>query len=280
MTILDKIVAETRDVVASRKEKRSARDLEDSMFFQAPTLKLEESLSGPDLSFIAEIKKASPSQGVIRTDYNVPEIARAYKHNRAAAVYLEAARREIDLPLLRKDFIIDFYQLYEARAFGADAVLLIAAILDRVHLAELHAAAEELGLSCLVEVYELDELDRIDFDQVRILGVNNRDLKTFEVDIDRSLRVFAAAPNGVLRVSESGIRTASDLAHLRLNGVDAVLVGEAFMRERDPGEALGRLDGEVRENLRDHQTRRCPLLCRRWCGLPRVHSVSRESPLR
>lgn len=261
MTILDKIVAETRDVVASRKEKRSARDLEDSMFFQAPTLKLEESLSGPDLSFIAEIKKASPSQGVIRTDYNVPEIARAYKHNRAAAVsvltepvffqgsldHLEAARREIDLPLLRKDFIIDFYQLYEARAFGADAVLLIAAILDRVHLAELHAAAEELGLSCLVEVYELDELDRIDFDQVRILGVNNRDLKTFEVDIERSLRVFAAAPNGVLRVSESGIRTASDLAHLRLNGVDAVLIGEAFMRERDPGEALGRLDGEVRE---------------------------------
>lgn len=260
MTILDRIVAETRDVIVSRKQKITLKSLEDSVFFQAPTLRLEDALRGPHLNFIAEIKKASPSQGVIRPDFNVPEIALAYKRNRASAVsvltepkffqgslaYLEAARREIDLPLLRKDFIIDVYQLYEARAFGADAVLLIASVLDRVHLHELHAAASELGLSCLVEVYELDELDRIDFDQVRILGVNNRDLRTFTVDINRSLRVFAAAPNEVLRVSESGIRTPSDLAHLRLSGVDAALIGETFMRARDPGEALCKLDREVR----------------------------------
>ncbi len=252
MSILDRILTETRDLVACRKKAVPLSVLEESPYFSGPTLSLEQALRAKDLSFIAEIKKASPSQGIIRADFDVQTIARQYKMNGAAAISvlteprffkgsldnLAIARQAVDLPLLRKDFILDEFQLYEARAYGADAVLLIAAALDGRQLFDLHQAASEMGLSCLVEIYRLEEMDKIDFNQVSILGVNNRDLHTFEVDINHSLRAFSCAPPDVVRVSESGLRTPEDLLHLYRNGVDAVLIGETFMRASDPGVSL------------------------------------------
>ncbi|MFQ5569987.1 MAG: indole-3-glycerol phosphate synthase TrpC [Rhodothermales bacterium] len=264
MTILDRIVEDTRSLVARRKQTVTVRSLEERPCTNAPTLSLEQALRRDTLAILAELKKASPSRGVIRADYDVTELAHQYKTGGAAAVsvltepthfngsldHLAQVRQTIDLPLLRKDFIIDPYQLLEARAYGADAVLLIATVLDRSQLFDLHQAADELGLSCLVEIYDPSELDKIDFDQVTILGVNNRDLRTFEVDINRSLRVFEAVPEGVVRVSESGLRTAKDLAHLRRNGVDAVLIGETFMRATYPGQTLAAMKEDVYTLLR------------------------------
>lgn len=263
MTILDKIVADTRDLVARRKQKIPVSSLKDFPYYQSPTLSFEAALRSRNLAIIAEIKKASPSKGVIRHDFDVQEIAREYKLNGASAISvltepdyfqgslenLKLARQAVDLPLLRKDFIIDPYQVYEARAYGADGILLIAAVLEKNQLRDLHDAAASLGLSCLVEVYDIQELDRIDFDQVRILGVNNRNLHTFTVDIDHSLRVFEVAPVDLVRVSESGLRTAADLTHLRRNGIDAVLIGERFMQAREPGLMLRKLNEETRSLL-------------------------------
>ena len=208
---------------------------------------------------IAEIKKASPSKGLIRADFDPETHARQYTEGGAAALsvlteplhfqgdpaFLRAARSASPLPVLRKDFIVDPYQLLEARAWGADAVLLIAAVLERSELADLHAAAAELGLACLVEVYDAAELDRIDFEQVRVLGVNNRDLRTFTVDVNHSIRVFERVPSDVVRVSESGLRSGADLARLRRAGIDAVLIGETFMRAPDPGRKLAALRAET-----------------------------------
>lgn len=263
MSILDRIIEDTRALVARRKQTVSARLLDARIALAEPTLPLDVALRQDDLAVLAEIKKASPSQGVIRDDLDVADLARQYEDHGAAAVsvlteplhfqgtldHLERARQTIDLPLLRKDFIIDPYQLLEARAYGADAVLLIAAVLDKAHLHDLQQAAHDLGLDCLVEVYEMEELDRIDFDQVRILGVNNRDLRTFEVDINHSLRVFEQVPHDIVRVSESGLKSADDLAHLRRHGVDAVLIGETFMRAPHPGQHLTRLKASVAQLL-------------------------------
>lgn len=256
MTILDRIIADTRDLVAHRKATIPVRVLEERPYFHGPTLSLADALRRDHLAVLAEIKRASPSKGLIRPDFPVADLARAYKRGSADAIsvlteplhfqgsldYLALVRHAVDLPLLRKDFIIDPYQLVEARAYGADAVLLIATPLDRHQIYDLHQAAMELQLECLVEVYDPHELDQLDFTQVQILGVNNRDLRTFEVDIDHSLRTFALAPEGVVRVSESGLGgSADDLAHLRRSGVDAVLIGETFMRAQDPGQAVGDL---------------------------------------
>ncbi|MEM6336682.1 MAG: indole-3-glycerol phosphate synthase TrpC [Bacteroidota bacterium] len=266
MTILDRIVADTRRLVDERKRQVSVRDLEARPFFAAPARPFAEVLRQPDeISVIAEIKRASPSAGVIREPFDVPAIARAYEAGGAAAISvlteplhfqgalenLTLARPHTKRPLMRKDFIVDPYQLIEAKAYGADAVLLIAAVLDRHKLHDLHQAADDLGLGCLVELYDAGELSRVDLDQVRVLGVNNRDLRTFEVDIEHSLRVFAELPAGVVRVSESGLKTAAHLAHLRRHGTDAVLIGESLMRAPDPGDALRRLRTDTLEALRE-----------------------------
>ena len=272
MTILDRIVEDTRALVERRKQAVPVRALEERASAAGTTRSLEKALRQDDLAVLAELKKASPSKGVIRDDFDVADLARQYDDHGAEAVSvltepmhfqgsldnLALARHAIDLPLLRKDFIIDPYQLVEARAYGADAVLLIAAVLDRQALYDLHQVADELGLECLVEIYQHDELDRLDFDQVAILGVNNRDLRTFEVDINHSLRVFEDAPQNVVRVSESGLRTADDLVHLRRHGVDAVLIGEAFMRAPHPGRTLAALKQEVRALLNNQTTKTPP----------------------
>ena len=259
MSILDRIVEDTRRLVEQRKKTVPARVLEERITARSETQSLEKALRRDHLAILAELKKASPSKGIIRKDFDVPDLAQRCEAHGAAAISvltepqyfggsldnLSRARQTVAVPLLRKDFIVDPYQLLEARAYGADAVLLIAAVLDQHALYDLHQTAHTLGLDCLVELYRHDELDKIDFDQVTILGVNNRDLHTFEVDISHSLRVFADAPREVVRVSESGLRTADDLAHLRRHGVDAVLIGETFMRAPHPGKALATLTSAV-----------------------------------
>ncbi len=252
-TILDTILADTRALVAERKAVTPAAALERRSAFHAPTLSLARALRRPDgPATIAECKRASPSEGVIRREYHPADLARAYKQAAAAALsvltepthfqgsldHLAQVRQAVDLPLLRKDFVVDAYQLVEARAYGADAVLLIAAALDPAALHDLLDAARDLSLGVLVEVHADEELDRIDLDRVDVLGVNSRDLATFEVDLSRAERIFARLPERIVRVAESGIRTAADAARLRSYGADAFLIGTHLMRQPDPGRAL------------------------------------------
>lgn len=204
------------------------------------------------MAVIAEIKKASPSKGVIREDFNPCKHAGQYEKGGASALsvltdqpffqgdlqYLKMVSRETSLPVLRKDFIVDFYQIREAVAFGADAVLLIASITDGSQLSELHHAAREAGLAALVECYSEEDTQKVDFGQVSLFGVNNRDLNTFKVDVHRGIKLLNMAPDGVIRVSESGLTTRDDLLLLKDNGVHAALIGEHFMRQDDPGKGL------------------------------------------
>ncbi len=209
---------------------------------------------------IAEIKKASPSKGVIRPDFHPADIARSYERGGAAClsvltdvdffqgsdVYLQEARAACALPVLRKDFVIDDYQVYEARVLGADCILLIVAALDDAQLSSLYRTAMDIGLDVLVEVHDADELARalalpvID-GRLPLIGVNNRNLRTFEVSLATTLSLKSAMPPGRILVTESGIATLDDVATMRAAGIDAFLVGESFMRDPDPGAALQRL---------------------------------------
>ncbi len=259
-TILDQILADTRALVGERRAVTPAAALMRRSAFHAPTLSLARALRRPDgPAVIAECKRASPSEGVIRREYHPADVARAYKNAAAAAIsvltepthfkgsleHLAEVRQAVDLPVIRKDFVVDEYQLVEARAYGADAVLLIAAALDPAALADLLGAARQLGLGVLVEVHEPAELDALDLDLVDVLGVNNRDLRTFDVDLGRAERVFPTLPERIVRVAESGIRTAADAARLRRAGADAFLVGTHLMRQPDPGRALATLRRET-----------------------------------
>ena len=273
MTILDQILSDTRALVLRRKSEVPVPALEARPAFHAPTLSLADALrrdGGPDgrpdrpPAVIAEIKRASPSQGVIAPDFDPVATARAYKRAGATAISvltepthfqgsldtLAKVRHAADLPLLRRDFIVDTYQLVEARAHGADAVLLLAAALDPAHLHDLHDAAADLGLDCLVEVHGVGDLDALDLDRLRILGVSDRDPRTFAVDLERAPRVLADVPERIIRVAHSGLQHATDLALLRRRGIDAVLIGEAFMRARRPGDALRTLLRDTADLLR------------------------------
>ena len=204
---------------------------------------------------IAEIKKASPSKGVLREDFRPAEIAVSYERGGAACLsvltdldffqgsddFLKEARAACGLPVIRKDFIIDPYQVYEARAIGADCVLLIAACLSDSRLSELSALARQLGMDALVEVHDADELDRALRVPGRLIGINNRNLRTFDLDLATTIGLLGAIPADRLLVTESGIHTRSDVARMRGHGVDAFLVGEAFMRAEDPGGRLAEL---------------------------------------
>lgn len=252
MNILDTIIQETKKRVSAARLTTPEGALELLPAFRAPTLSLAESLKRKRIGVIAELKKASPSAGLIRRDYDVSSIARQYRIAGAAAVsvltepnhfqgsldHLGRVRMVVDLPILRKDFVVDPYQIIEARAWGADAVLLIAAALERDQLAELMSAAEQAGLECLVEVHDPYELDRVDLDRVKLLGVNNRDLKTFEVDIRQTANVLDLVPTNVTVVSESGLKSASDIVSLSRRGAGGFLIGTRFMEIREPGTAL------------------------------------------
>lgn len=269
MSILNQIVRDTEALVAERKAVVPRAALEQRPAFHAPTLSLARALRRPDgPAFIAECKRASPSEGTIRSEYDASAIAQSYKTAAAAAISvltepthfdgslddLAAVRQSVDLPVLRKDFVVDAYQLIEARAYGADAVLLIVAALDAIRLRDLQDAAHDLGLSVLVEVHDDAELDAVDLDRTPVLGVNHRDLTTFGIDLDRSSRIFDRLPYETVRVAESGIRDASTAARLRRDGADAFLVGTAFMRQPDPGRALASLRRETALELARQST--------------------------
>ncbi|MEP6940880.1 MAG: indole-3-glycerol phosphate synthase TrpC [Rudaea sp.] len=227
---------------------------------QAPAVRgfvdaLEARIAGGDAGVIAEIKKASPSKGVMRADFHPADIARSYAVGGAACLsvltdvdffqgadaYLQQARAACDLPVLRKDFTIDAYQIYEARALGADCVLLIVAALGDAALLELSALAHELGMDVLVEAHDGEELDRALATPARLIGINNRNLRTFATSLATTLDLRARVPVDRVLVTESGIATRADVERMRAAGVHAFLVGEAFMRAEDPGAALRQL---------------------------------------
>ena len=258
-TILDTILARKREEVAARRERTSLFELK-ARAASAPPLRgfadaVAAKIAAGQAAVIAEVKKASPSKGVIRADFDPAAIARSYAAGGAACLsvltdvdffqgadeYLVAARDACALPVLRKDFIVDAYQLYEARVLGADCVLLIAAALDDAQLAEYAFIADELGMDVLVEVHDLDELERALPIPARLLGINNRNLKTFEVSLQTTLELKVAVPADRVLVTESGILARADVALMRDNAIHAFLVGEAFMRQPDPGAALSAL---------------------------------------
>ncbi len=204
---------------------------------------------------IAEIKKASPSKGIIRADFNPAEIAKSYEAGGAACLsvltdfeyfqgsteYLKQARAACNLPVLRKDFMIDAYQVYEARAMGADCILLIAAAIDLAKMRELEGIAHKLGMAVLVEVHNGEELDLALQLETPLLGINNRNLRTFDVTLDTTLGLLKRIPQGKIVVTESGIFTSDDVKLMRQNQVHTFLVGEAFMRQDDPGVELAKV---------------------------------------
>jgi indole-3-glycerol phosphate synthase len=250
--ILDDIVDARRGDVARAKRATPLAALEASERYAAPRRGFAAALRACSPAVIAEVKKASPSKGVIRADFDPVAIARSYVSAGAAAIsvlteerffhgspqHLQAIRAAVEVPLLRKDFVFDPYQLVEARAWGADAALLIAAILDDAQLAELHAAALDLGLDVLVEAHTPGETARAVAAGARVIGINNRNLKTFVTSLATAERLRPLIPATAVAVAESGIETAADIARLRAAGYDAFLVGESLMRARDPGAAL------------------------------------------
>jgi indole-3-glycerol phosphate synthase len=259
--ILQRIVEVKREEIAAARPRRSASDLQELARAQsAPrgfVAAMRAKVARGDAAVIAEIKKASPSKGVLREQFDPAAIAASYARHGAACLsvltdvqffqghadYLQAARAACALPVIRKDFIIDPYQVVEARAMGADCILLIAACLGDGQMSELEQAAVEQGLDVLVEVHDAPELDRALRLATPLVGINNRNLRTFEVTLQATLDLMGGVPPGRLLVTESGILVQADVARMRSAGVHAFLVGEAFMRAPDPGVALEALFG-------------------------------------
>lgn len=258
MGFLEDIVASTRAEVARRRTEVSFDQLVAQVGPVGRGRPFSEALIAPGVSLIAEVKRASPSRGPILPDARVTDLVRAYEGAGAAACSiltepdffggsladLREARSACSLPLLRKDFIVDEYQLVEARLAGADAALLIVAALDAEELADLLQFSHELGLDCLVEVHEEDEVQVAVEAGAEIVGVNNRNLKSLEVDPDTALRLLPDIPAGTVVVAESGIKDPADVKRLGQAGVDAILVGEALMSAPDPAEAVRVLMGD------------------------------------
>lgn len=260
-TILDEIVAHKRTEVEARRSKRSAATLIAQLSDVPPTRgfvrALQAAIAAGGDAVIAEVKKASPSKGVIRADFHPADIARSYAAARASCLsvltdekyfqgsdrYLTEIRGAVDLPLLRKDFIVDAFQIPESRLIGADCILLIVAALDPSELGEFHAHASGIGLDVLIEVHDEAELETALALEPALVGINNRNLKTFETRLDNTFRLLPSIPEGVLVVTESGIHTPEHVRAMHDHGVHAFLVGEAFMRAEDPGAALRALFG-------------------------------------
>ena len=257
--ILEKITAVKHQEVAAAKKRKSLEavraDAESRVLTRDFVGALRAKIADGQSAVIAEVKKASPSKGVLRADFEPADIAQSYAEHGAACLsvltdkdffqgssdYLRQARASCTLPVLRKDFMVDAYQIYESRAMGADAVLLIAACLNDGQMAEFEQIARSLDMAVLVEVHDADELRRALILKTPLIGINNRNLKTFEVSLDTTISMLADVPKDRLLVTESGITTPADVARMREVGVNAFLVGEAFMRAADPGEALAKL---------------------------------------
>lgn len=257
-TILDKIVATKRTEIAAAKSARPLDNLRAQLADAPPVRDFLAAIAAPGpIKLIAEVKKASPSAGLIREDFDPTTIATIYQQHGASCIsvltdeqyfqghldYLREVRAAVDIPVLRKDFILDEYQLVEARAAGADAVLLIAECLAPDELTMLHAQANELGLTALVELYEPGNLPAVLAAGAQLIGVNNRDLRTFEVDLHHTLDIRRQVPEDKLLVGESGIKTHDDVQLLADAGVNAILVGESLMRKPDIGAAVDALLG-------------------------------------
>jgi indole-3-glycerol phosphate synthase len=245
--MLNKIIAQKREEVEQRKKEATMTYLQERIARQKPTLDLAPALKGDHIRLIAEVKQASPSRGMLSPNLNPVELAQTYAEGGASAIsvlteanyfmgsieHLAAIKEVVELPLLRKDFIFDPYQVYESRAYGADASLLIAAILSQGQLEELISLSHSLGLRCLVEVHNEGEAERAVLSDAEIIGINNRDLNTLSIDIDMTRRLRPLIPKQKIVVSESGIKNKRDIEKLRKWGVDAVLVGEALVTARD-----------------------------------------------
>ena len=261
--ILNKIVQTKHEEVAQRLRKTPLADMRSDAESRVLTRDFEGALrakiAAGQAAVIAEVKKASPSKGLLREDFIPADIAQSYAfgdgHTSAACLsvltdqqyfqgstdYLKQARASCDLPVLRKDFMVDVFQIYESRAMGADCILLIAACLNDAQMADFEAVAQGLGMAVLVEVHDAPELERALKLKTPLLGVNNRNLRTFEVSLDTTLSLMAELPPQKLLITESGIATREDVLRLRQAGVHAFLVGEAFMRAPEPGQALAEL---------------------------------------
>jgi indole-3-glycerol phosphate synthase len=257
-TILDEIVATKLKEIAQAKAERPESALRTAAdAAPAPRDFFAALAAGPPIRLLAEVKKASPSAGLIREDFDPVAIAKTYEAHGASCIsvltdeqyfqgsldYLRAVRQSVSIPCLRKDFVLDHYQLLEARAAGADAVLLIAECLRPKQLAELHAGAIELGLTPLVELYDPSNLDAVLAAGAKLIGVNNRNLHTFEVDLEHTIRLRQRIPMDCVLVGESGIKTREDVERLEAAGVNAILVGESLMRQEDIGAAVDQLLG-------------------------------------
>ena len=257
--ILKKIVARKREEIAEHSARLALADLRGRLADADPprgfTDALQAKVDAGSAAVIAEIKKASPSKGVLRADFEPAEIARSYAAGGAAClsvltdvdffqgadVYLQQARAACGLPVIRKDFIVDPYQVVEARVLGADCILLIAACLDDATLQALNEQAHALGMDVLIEVHDAAELERVLQTDNRLVGINNRNLRTFDVSLQTTLDLLDAIPGDRLVVTESGILAPDDVALMRRHGVHTFLVGEAFMRADDPGRRLREL---------------------------------------
>ena len=257
--ILKKIVAVKHEEIAQGLRKKSLAamraDAESRVLTRDFEAALRAKVAAGEAAVIAEIKKASPSKGVLREDFIPADIAQSYAEHGAACLsvltdkqffqgsvdYLKQARASCQLPVLRKDFMVDAYQVYEARAMGADCILLIAACLDDAQMADLEAVARALGMAVLVEVHDAQELQRALKLKTALLGINNRNLRTFEVSLDTTLAMLPDVPADKLLITESGILARADVQRMRAAHVHAFLVGEAFMRAADPGAALAEL---------------------------------------
>ncbi len=245
--MLNKIIAEKREEIAQRKRRLSISTLKERIAQRKAPLDFASALSGNGIRLIAEVKRASPSRGILCPNFNPVALAKTYANGGAAAIsvltevnyfkgnldHLAAIREEVGLPLLRKDFILEQYQVYESRAYGADALLLIVAILSQEQLEELLSLSRNLGLSCLVEVHNEDEVERALSSSAKIIGINNRNLDTFKVDINTTRRLRPLIPKDRIVVSESGISNRSDVEKLKKWGVNTVLVGEALVTADD-----------------------------------------------
>lgn len=255
---LNEILRYKKDEVKEKKSARALSELKSKISELPPTISLGNAISKTDeISLIAEVKKASPSKGIIREDFDPVKIARIYEESLASAIsvltdkaffqgdleYLTLIREAVKIPILRKDFIIDEFQIYEGRAYGADAILLIVSILDKTQLAEYQHLAYELGLESLIEVHSEKEVERAIYADADIIGINNRDLSTFETNIDTTAHLIKLIPDDKIVVSESGISTRDDLSALKDQGVDAVLIGETLMKSDDIGSKIRELLG-------------------------------------
>lgn len=262
--ILEKIVTAKRKEVEAAIRQRPLRDLM-KLADNAPPPRnfLAPLQASPPIRLIAEVKRASPSKGIIRDDFDPVAIAQAYEQGGASCIsvltdvqffqgsldYLSSIRTMVEVPLLRKDFIIHPYQVFEARAHGADAVLLIAECLNRQELKGLQQLTRDLGMHALIEVYQVSNLDNALSTGTELIGVNNRDLSTFEVDLERTTKLRKQIPSSCTLVSESGIASRADALRLQQHDVQAMLVGESLMRQPDVAAAVRNLLGDTQKNL-------------------------------